>query len=437
MKLKRFLLYILTLIMLMTLLFPINSFASTDEISTNAPVALLMDASTGKIIYEKDAYKRMYPASTTKIMTAILTLENCDLNDVAKVSYNAIFTVPVGYSHANLVLDEELTIEQLLYVLLIPSANDAANVLAEHIAGSVESFASMMNTKAAELGCKNTHFVNPNGVHNENHYSTAYDLALMGQYAMKNETFRRIVMETRYTLPTTNKYDKTNRIFNTTNRLVNPKSGQYYQYATGVKTGYTDAAKNCVVASAKKDNLELISVILGADSDTTTTVNKFGDCINLFEYGFKNYALKTLCKKEDVYQVITPSNATKDTKNLNILYESDINALIAQSDLNRDFSPEVELDKNIKAPITKGSVVGKISYTINDIKYTTNLIAGQDVEASSIMGILIKIALIVLALYLIRTAIIYSNRKKYKRKKKKSGKAKKKSKNVNYIHKYK
>lgn len=416
MKFKKLLIYIMICI-LVSLLFPISTYANTEDLTVNAPVAFLMDNATGKILYEKDAYKRMYPASTTKIMTAILTLENRELTDIAKVSYNAIFSVPIGYSNANLQLDEELTIEQLLRVLLIPSANDAANVLAEEIAGSVESFATMMNTKAAELGCKDTHFVNPNGVHHEDHYSTAYDLALMGQYAMKNETFRKLVTETRYTLPVTNKYDKPDRIFNTTNKLVNPKSGQYYSYATGIKTGYTVAAKNCIVASAKKDDLEFIAVILSADNDAATKVNKFNDCISLFEYGFENYTTKKLCEKDAVYKVITPSNATKETKDLNLLYENDIHAFIKTSELNNEFSPEVELDKKIKAPITKGSVVGKISYTINDIKYTTNLIAGQDVDKNSTMEILIKIALIILALYIIMRIIRYSNQKKYKRKK--------------------
>ena len=130
-------------------------------------------------------------------MTAILTLEHCKLTDTATVSHEAIFTVPIGYSHAYLQEGEELTIEQLLHVLLIPSANDAANVLAEHIAGSISSFTTMMNTKALELGCTGTNFVNANGIHNTNHYSTAYDLALMGRYAMQNETFIKIVSTTK------------------------------------------------------------------------------------------------------------------------------------------------------------------------------------------------------------------------------------------------
>ncbi len=253
--------------------------------------------------------------------------------------------------------------EQLLNVLLIPSANDAANVIAEDIGGSIESFANMMNTKASELGCTNTHFVNANGVHDDNHYSTAYDLALMGRYAMKNENFRKFVSSTRYTLPITNKYEKADRIFVTTNKLLNSKNSNYYEYATGVKTGYTTEAKNCIVASAKKDNMELICVILGAANDSNAN-NKFSDCKTLFDYGFNNYAYKTLCSKDSVYKVITPSNASSKTKNLNLLFENDINVLVKKSDYDVNFVPDVNLNDKIKAPITKGSVVGTISYDI-------------------------------------------------------------------------
>ena len=154
-----FILFIIILFNIMT-----TSFGATEEVSTYSPTCLLMEASTGKVIYDKNGYEKAYPASTTKIMTAILTLEHCNLTDVATASYEAVYSVPVGYSNANIQVGEELTINQLLNVLLINSANEAANVLAEHIAGSVDSFATMMNAKAEEIGCLNTHFVNPNGV---------------------------------------------------------------------------------------------------------------------------------------------------------------------------------------------------------------------------------------------------------------------------------
>ncbi len=376
MDFKKFFINIFSIFIIFNLLFPISTCFATEtslsdtsddfsniDVSVDAPVALLMDANSGKILYEKNAYEKMYPASTTKIMTAILALENRELSHVAKVSYNAIFTVPSGYTNANLQLDEELTIEQLLNVLLIPSANDAANVIAEDIGGSVESFANMMNTKASEIGCLNTHFVNPNGVHNEDHYSTAYDLALMGRYAMQNETFRNLVSTVKYTLPVTNKYDKTDRTFTTTNKLINSNSSLYYEYATGIKTGYTDAAKNCIVAGARKDDMDLICVILGASNDSNTN-NKFKDCINLFDYGFDHYAYKTLHSKDDVYKVISPHGADNNSKSLNVLFDDNIKVLIKKSDNDTEFLPEVELDTDMKAPIAKGTVVGKISYTI-------------------------------------------------------------------------
>ena len=172
---------------------PVNAKETVDiNIEIGSSAGILIENKTGRILYEKDAYTKYYPASTTKVMTALLTLENVsDLNKVATVSYNSVFTVPAGYSTDLLKVGEELTIENLLYALLVKSSNEAANVLAEFISGNIESFATMMNTRAIELGCQNTHFVNPNGIHNENHYSTAYDLYLMASYGMKNETFRK------------------------------------------------------------------------------------------------------------------------------------------------------------------------------------------------------------------------------------------------------
>lgn len=423
MKQKKYLLYILTFFMIINLILPTCfSFASSKEPVVNAPVALLMDSETGKILYEKNANNRVYPASTTKIMTAILALENRTLTDKATVSSNAVSSVPSGYSHANLQVDEILTMEQLLYALLLPSANDAAIVIAEDIAGSTENFANMMNEKAKELGCKDTNFVNPNGVHDENHYSTAYDLALMGQYAMKNETFRKMVSTVRYTLPVTNKYDKEDRIFVTTNRLVNSKSGQYYEYATGIKTGYTDPAKNCVVASAKKNDMELICVIMGAEGDLNTDINKFGDCISLFDYGFEEYKYETLCHAGDVFNVITPKNASKDTNSLSVLFENDINALMKQEDTIENIPFDVNYNKNLKAPITQGDVIGNITYNIDGINYTTNLVAGQDILADSIFNTIFKILILIAVLYFLKLVFRKKKKKKRYKKTKKKGK---------------
>ena len=449
-KLKN-LVYFLTIFILLSFVFANSIFAAKtskdvniDDIDTYSSACLLMDAKTGEILYAKNAYKKMYPASTTKLMTAILTLENCKLTDVATVSHYSIYSIPIGYSHANLREGEELTIEQLLNVLLIPSANDSAIVLAEHIAGSEEAFCEMMNKKAKELGCLNTNFVNPNGIHDDKHISTAYDLALIGRYAMQFSDIMRIAMVRQYTLPTTNKYKKTDRIFNATNALINNESlnEYYYPYATGLKTGYTDSSGSCIVATAKKDDMELIAVILKSDSIS----NRYDDCKKLFDYGFENYYYKTLNSANEIIKTIEISNATNETKNLDIAVKDDITILL-KSDFDVDnIEPEIAINSNLEAPISENSVVGKITYTINDKKYSSDLVATSTVVPSNFEVIIFRILLIFLILYIVFTILKHmsrstptrkhgSNKKRTKKNSKKSSsKSRKLQKFNNDIH---
>ena len=365
-----------------------NVNASDENIpNIESPAALLMDLNTGKILYEKNINQKMYPASLTKVMTAILTLENCELNEVATVSYDAVMSITSGYVTANLQIGEEVTVEQLLYVLMVGSANDSAVVLAEHISGSVEDFAVLMNEKAREIGCTSTNFLNPYGAHDENHYSTAYDLALMAKYAMQNETFRTLVSTTSYKLPITNKYEKEDRLFTTTNALLmvsnNTRADNYYyKYATGLKTGFTTPAKNCLIASANKGNLELLTVVLGAGQNNEGLSNRYLDTINLFEYGYDNYALREVIKSGGVVQTVNVSNATRDTKKLDAVVQNDISVLIKASDKNNALLPEVHINEDLKAPIKQGDVIGTVTYTVEEIEYTENLIANNDVKKS-------------------------------------------------------
>ena len=365
-----------------------NVNASDENIpNIESPAALLMDLNTGKILYEKNINKKMYPASLTKVMTAILTLENCELNEVATVSYDAVMSITSGYVTANLQIGEEVTVEQLLYVLMVGSANDAAVVLAEHISGSVEDFADLMNQKAKEIGCTSTNFLNPYGAHDENHYSSAYDLSLMAKYAMQNETFRTLVSTTSYKLPTTNKYEKEDRLFTTTNALLmvsnNTRADNYYyKYATGLKTGFTTPAKNCLIASASKGNLELLTVVLGAGQNNEGLSNRYLDTINLFEYGYDNYALREVIKSGGVVQTVNVSNATRDTKKLDAVVQNDISVLIKASDKNNALLPQVHINEDLKAPIKQGDVIGTVTYTVEEIEYTENLIANNDVKKS-------------------------------------------------------
>lgn len=397
-----------------------STYASTIP-DTYSSACLLMEESTGKILYSKNANSIMYPASTTKIMTAILTLENCKLSDTAVVSHNAVFSIPSGYSTASLVEGEILTIEQLLNVLLIPSANDAAVVLAEHIAGSVEAFSDMMNSKAVELGCLNTHFVNPNGIHNENHYSTAYDLALIGKYAMQFPTFKEISSKTRYTLPITNAYSKEDRIFNTTNDLIKPNyssspTNYYYKYATGGKTGYTDPAGQCIVATATKDNISLIAVTLHGDFTEDNLSQRALDCKALFEYGFNNFSMVSIAQKGDVASNMKVPNATKDSSSLDLLYSDDIYAFVPNGFDTSSVTPNIKLSSTF-APIAQGTVLGTISYDIDGSNYSCNLLASHEVYKNQFAKTAMELALLLIFLILLSKVLKRKKRRKNYRKK--------------------
>ena len=251
---------------------------------------ILIEEKTGDILYEKNAYEKMYPASTTKILTAILTLENCNLNEIVTVSQSALDAVPRGYTKANLQAGEQFTVQELLYIMLIPSANDAANVLAEYVSGSIPAFANLMNEKAEKIGLTNSHFTNPSGAQDENLYTTAYDLSLLAKYAMNIETFRNIVHTTTYTVPATTIHPAEDRILHTSNLLIDSSnSNYYYEYATGIKTGFTDDAGDCLVASAKKDDIEFIVVCLNGHSLQNGLREKFLDCKTLLDFAIRNY----------------------------------------------------------------------------------------------------------------------------------------------------
>lgn len=350
-----------------------------DELSINAKSALLVETNTGKIIYEKDINEQNYPASTTKILTAILTIENCNLDDTATVSKNAVSSIPTGYVVAPLYVGEQIKVKDLLYALLLKSSNDSAYVLAEHVGGSIEGFAEMMNNKASELGCKNTHFVNPNGIDNKEHYTTAYDMYLITNYAMKNETFANIVATAEYTLPATNKCPSSNRVMKNTNNFVNPNSAYYDEKVKGVKTGTTDLAGNCLITDSADKGLEFIAVVLGAE----TSNSKFSESEKMIDYAFENYTLSDLHKKGDVIKNIEIKNATKETKNLNLVISDDIKVINNVNTKIAEIEPEVVLNDNIVAPISKGQELGTVKYIVDGVEYNAKLLAENDVEVKT------------------------------------------------------
>lgn len=382
--------------------------ATSKEPNLVSQAAILMDNKTGKILFSKNENEKMYPASTTKIVTAILTLENCNLDEIVTVSYDAVMSIPDGYSSASLQIGEQLTIEQLLQLLLVHSANDAANVLAEYVGGSVDSFISMMNTKINELGLSHTHFTNTFGMHHDNHYTTAQDLAMIMKYCIKNEDFRKLAGSASCAIPATNKYGT--RRYSSTNQLIIPTNSNYYPYLTSGKTGYTSQAGDCLVSCSYKDNLELLCVILGGKTINGVST-RFSETKSLYEYGYDNYSVKTLLNANDSITQIEVSNGTKDTKNLELLANNSISALVENTTSEEELAFEINLKEDIKAPIEQGDNLGSVSYTIDGIEYKTALLASHPVEKSKFFNYILKIGIGILILVLIYK-IFFAQKKK-------------------------
>ena len=257
---KIIIIFCLIMLMLLNLSFV---FAEGNEPNLTAKAAILIDTKTGRVLYSKNENEKMYPASTTKILTAILTLENCNLDDVVVVKHDISASIPYGYTTVELQIGEQFSVEQLLEILMVYSANDVASLLAEHVGGSLDGFNYMMNQKLAELGLTNTHFTNPSGIHDDNHYTTARDLASLMEYCTKNYDFRRLSGMSSCNIPATNKHSA--RSFESTDKLIVPNSSYYYEYVTCGKTGYTTEAGQCLVSCAYKDGFELLGVVLGGE----------------------------------------------------------------------------------------------------------------------------------------------------------------------------
>lgn len=248
-----------------------------------AESAILIDMDTGAILYAKNIDQKQYPASITKIMTTLLALEKGNLSDVVKFSANAVYSIEFNSSHLGLTEGEELTLEQCLYGIMLASANEISNAVAEHIGGDVETFVQMMNDKAAELGCTGTHFVNPHGLHDDNHYVTARDMALISKEAFKNKKFREIVKTVEYSYPETNLVDEV-RYFMNHHKMISDEE-LLYKGCIGGKTGFTDQALNTLVTLAKRGNQRLITVVLKAPGMYAA----YGDTKTLLDYGFDSF----------------------------------------------------------------------------------------------------------------------------------------------------
>lgn len=431
---KRILLFItlfITLINIYTLSFA-NEINSTD-LAIYSSGAVLMDYQTGKILMQKDMNKKLYPASTTKILTAIIAIENLNLTDSLTASKSAVMAIPSGYSNAGIKAGEVLSVSDLLDMFLIHSANEIGYIFGEQISGSIEKFADLMNQKAIEIGCTNTHFTNPSGIHDINHYSTAYDMALIARYCMNNETFKNIVNKKNCKVSATELYPQ-ERFYKNTNSLLDSSNKRYYyEYATGIKTGFTTQAKNCLIASASKDGLNLIAVMLGAEATENGLSGRYTDAKNLFNYGFENYEKKEFLQSNSIVKKLKIKNATKDTKELNLVAKSSLSTIFNINFDTSSLNPIIEINQNISAPISKDTILGKITYTIDGISYSSDLIASSDVIKSNILEILIQIVSAIILLIILSKILHH----KYFINKKKKKKRHKKFEKNNSIYKFK
>ncbi len=397
--------------------------------------AILIDSKTGNILAQKDMDKQLYPASTTKILTAIIAIEKLSLDEVLTASYTAVMSIPSGYSNAGIKEGEQFTVSDLLDMFLIHSANEIGYIFAEHISGNISEFANLMNEKAKELGCKNTHFTNPSGIQDPEHYSTAYDMAQIARYCMKNETFRNIVNKESCKIAATPLYPE-ERYFKNTNSLLDSSNRYYYEYAIGVKTGFTSQAKNCLIACSVKDGVELIAVLLGAEATETGLSGRYMDAINLFNYGFENYKIKNFLDANTVIQELQIKNATKETKILNVVAKDSLSTLLPANYDVTNLQYSIELKNDILAPIAKDSVLGKITYNIDGITYTSDLIASSDVLKSKVMITILQVLLAIVILFILAMLISPKNGKKKKRNKKYKNNLKNTS-DFNSIYKFK
>jgi D-alanyl-D-alanine carboxypeptidase (penicillin-binding protein 5/6) len=339
-----------------TVLWPAPARAAAPE--TTAASAVLIDAKTGKVLYDRDMHAIRYPASLTKVMTGLLTLERLPLDRLVTIDAETPFTKG---SRIYLLEGEQVTVEQLFYALMIESANDAAVALAKEIAGTTEAFAALMNRRAKELGALHTNFVNPNGLEHEEHVTTAYDIAMIAAAAMRNPAFRAAAATYPYTLPQTNMQET--RYFYNGNRLLYDEKHTVvyagasrpikYADATGIKTGYTAQAGNCLAASAARGDTELIAVMLGAEG-----LNVYLDAITLFEYGFDNHkSVQAVWADSPQGELRVKNGAVKTAA---IKTRTDAWVTIPASASPTLVTTEPQLPDRILAPVTEGQVVGSL-----------------------------------------------------------------------------
>lgn len=425
---KKFLSFLLAfLFSITTFSGPISVFADSKDVSISSPNSVVLDYETGTVLYEKNGNKKIYPASTTKIWTAYLVIKNVkDLDHSIEIDKD----LSVDGSSMYLQKGEIFTVRELLQGLLVHSSNDTAEVLAEYVSGSKEAFADLMNKEARAIGAKNTHFNNPHGLPDKEHYTTAYDMALMARQAMSNDLIREIVSTKSLTFekcdtPTSKRFI-TRTFFNTNKFLTSTEKIQYkgksvdikYDIVDGIKTGYTDDAGRCLLSSAVKNDMRVISAVY---KDAGTDV--YADSRTLIDYAFNNYYNQTIINKADY----TKSKRVLFTEEKELLYEPEFNYKIVLekgSKASENYNAKVNLDYDL--PIKKGDKVGTLDvYNGKTLEKTINLVAKNNLN--SLFGFItenttvkysIKLALALISLFIIFIISKIINKRKARRRRK-------------------
>ena len=456
-----------TFLIIFILSFNAVSFAQTaDSVEVTSPSAILVEATTGKILFEKDASQRMYPASMTKLLTAIIVLEYFNPNDVIVIG-REIHEISWDSSKAGHKIDESITVENLIRGLMIPSGNDTAVAVARAVARKINDdttmsfaesekfFSTLMNEKAVEIGCTDSNFANPHGYHNDDHYTTAHDMAKIAAYALKFDIINKICSEKSYFGNSMGDSDNTGLVTNdynwaSHNALITPGT-YFYEYATGLKTGFTSQAGDCVAASAETENLQLIAIVFQSQSP-----NRWIDAVTLFEHGFSNYQFTELGKQDDIVGDIPLHNHKKEHGNtLSLIIKEDITLLLKNSILEnikteinitnedyiiRDFNKEKNIEEiKIDAPIMSDVELGTIVYKngaevlaevpiysgrsveeasfFEKIMYSLNSMSKQLFTVTGLIVLAVSILIIIAVIILIKYYRNRSYRNKYKFKK--------------------
>ncbi len=430
---KTFLCLICTFLIIFSLATPAFAY-NPSAFQITAESAIMASLDTGDIVYQKDAHTKRYPASLTKIMTALIMLEMTkDLdNEIITVSDYAVKSLlGTDSSVGGLKIGEQITAKQMLYYLLMVSANDGAMAIAEHYGKTIDGFITMMNQKAQELGMENTHYMNPHGLHHEEHYTTAYDMVLLTKAALKYNVFKEVVSATRYNMPATNMSDK--KLLVTTNMLQDPSTVYFYKYASGVKTGYTDEAGRCLVSTAEKNGYSYIVVLMKCPViDNGRRVRyEFNDSEQLYEWMFNDFEYKAVFETSSIIGE-APVGLSFESDHVALVPKTGLSAILPKAaDLSTVKTEITLINEEINAPVKKGDLLGyaDVSYAGEKLG-TLELIASDNVEGSVILLIwhyiliglksdifmYICIALgSIAAIFVIYVIIINSKRKKRRR----------------------